>query len=103
MTVDECTWTATHDDMPGAGKALRVSGECMCDVPDVQLRLERQDDDSSDDQIVLRLTATPSSGDATHERTPCIAPYHEDNAPEYQTVRITGQVEATVKVIHPTP
>lgn len=102
--VYDCKWSAIHDHMPGpdAKLELRVYGACMCPNPGYTLTLKYKEPQGINPRdLLLELTAEPSSGSAPDVIWPCTVEYCEATDMEYDTVTILGEGGDTVKVEHP--
>lgn len=87
----ECTWTATHDDMPGSNKTLRINGTCDAPGPNYSFRIEvgNQGINPSIENYRLDLVVTTPAGTHPTVITPTkVEEFTQDIAHEYKTVSI---------------
>jgi hypothetical protein len=102
-------FNASHNDMPGAGKTMQVTGTVVFRTGGCTCELRRTEGPTgiNDRMLSLDLVMTPPEGAATEVLTPCEVSWREDGVEiEYQQVefRVVGTEDApppVIEVEHP--
>jgi hypothetical protein len=102
--VNDCTWIAIHDHIPGIDPArtLRVYGSCTCPTPGYVLTLRYKEPQGINPKdLLLELISEPPTGPVPDVVWPCTVECALATDMEHDTVTVLGDGGGSVKVEHP--